>query len=61
MKLSSRWMRPYTLFNLGRNMRLGVVPVVDDEDYSKHVGWWLSGRVFGVFISHMMFGKGGSR
>lgn len=37
------------LFNFGRNCRLSIVPIVDDND--KVIYHWLSGRLFGFYIS----------
>jgi hypothetical protein len=40
-----------TIFNFGRDNHLGWVWVVDDNDYDRVIAWWLSGRIFGRYIS----------
>ena len=43
-----------TLFNFGRANHLGTCGVVDDDDYSLIVGYWVSGRIFGRYISMLV-------
>jgi hypothetical protein len=40
-----------TFFNFGRNNRLSTCRIVDNDDYGLQTGYWLSGRVFGCYIS----------
>lgn len=40
-----------TLFDFGRANHLSIVIVVDDDDYEQGVGYWLSGRLLGRYIS----------
>lgn len=40
------------IFNFGRNNRLSLTRIVADDDYDMMVGWWLSGRIFGRYISY---------
>jgi len=39
------------LFNFGRNNRLSLGRIVADDDCGLQVAWWLSGRIFGRYIS----------
>lgn len=41
------------LFNFGRNNHLHWARVVADDDYNQTVGRWLSGRIFGFYVSYM--------
>jgi hypothetical protein len=43
-----------TFFNFGKRNRLSLCPVVDDDDYNLVIGHWLSGRLFGHYISLMI-------
>jgi hypothetical protein len=40
-----------TFFNFGRNNHLSLCSIVDDDDYHLIVGRWISGRIFGRYIS----------
>jgi hypothetical protein len=40
-------------FNFSRNNRLSLCGVVDD-DTLEPTGWWLSGRVFGRYLSYFI-------
>lgn len=39
-------------FNFGRSNNLGIVRVVADDDYSKVIAWWLSGRILGFTVNY---------
>ena len=52
-----RWWYHPTLFNFGRNNRLGLTPVCDDDDFNLQIGWLLSGRVLGFYVSHLFLFK----
>lgn len=39
------------LFNFGPNNRLGTAPIVSDVDWATPIATWLSGRVFGFYVS----------
>jgi hypothetical protein len=39
------------LFNFGKRNRLSLCPVVDDDDHDLIIGRWLSGRIFGRYVS----------
>lgn len=39
------------LFNFGRANHLSLVRVVRDDDYKQSIGRWLSGRLFGRYVS----------
>lgn len=41
----------WTLFNFGRRNHLTIATVVDDDDFDRIVGRWLSGRVLGRYVS----------
>lgn len=41
----------WRLFDRGRDNQLSLVEVVDDADYRRVVGVWLSGRVCGRYVS----------
>lgn len=47
-------MTSWRFFNFGRNFRLGATQVCSDDDYSRIVGIWISGRIFGLYINIML-------
>ena len=43
-----------TFFNFGRRNHLSLSTVVDDDDHKLVLGRWLSGRIFGRYVSIMI-------
>lgn len=41
----------FHIFNFNRSNRLSISDVVADDDYGRVVSLWLSGRIFGRYVS----------
>lgn len=47
-----------TFFNFGRSNHLGMATIVDDDDWNIRTGYWLSGRVCGLYVSYFIPWRG---
>lgn len=48
----------HTFFNFNRRWRLSLSTVVSDDDYHRIIGKWLSGRLWGRYVSVLIPWRG---